>query len=134
MHNSLAVSTKNTAHELKVRLERVVVRLIRHGPQLLGPAGFRFALRILHNGVSLFAPCLWLRDILAVMPASLRNTLNARQEAICRGLAEGKSQSRAYVEAGYDARGNAAEGSGGSLTCEVDRCGYVLVYVYCYHK
>ena len=28
-------------------------------------------------------------------------TLNARQEAFCRGLAEGKSQSRAYVDAGY---------------------------------
>ena len=43
------------------------------------------------------------------MPASSRNTLNARQEAYCQGLAQGKSQSRAYVEAGYDARGNAAE-------------------------
>ena len=38
-----------------------------------------------------------------------RNTLNARQEAFCRGLTEGKSQSTAYVEAGYDARGNAVE-------------------------
>ena len=33
-----------------------------------------------------------------------RNTLNARQEAFCRGLAEGKSQSQAYVDVGYAAR------------------------------
>jgi phage terminase small subunit len=35
--------------------------------------------------------------------------LTARQEAFCRGVAKGLPQSRAYVEAGYDARGNAAE-------------------------
>jgi len=38
-----------------------------------------------------------------------RSKLNARQEAFCRGLAEGKPASRSYVEAGYDARGNVAE-------------------------
>ena len=37
------------------------------------------------------------------------SNLNARQEAFCRGLAEGKPASRSYVEAGYNARGNAAE-------------------------
>ncbi|TPM27259.1 Terminase small subunit [Mesorhizobium sp. B2-2-2] len=40
------------------------------------------------------------------MPSS---KLNARQERFCLGLAEGLPQSRAYVEAGYVARGNAAE-------------------------
>lgn len=35
--------------------------------------------------------------------------LNIRQERFCLGLAEGLSQSRSYVEAGYTARGNAAE-------------------------
>ncbi|WP_156751074.1 terminase small subunit [Mesorhizobium sp. AA23] len=35
--------------------------------------------------------------------------LNIRQERFCRGLLEGLPQSRAYVEAGYAARGNAAE-------------------------
>ncbi|RUW27305.1 terminase small subunit [Mesorhizobium sp. M4B.F.Ca.ET.215.01.1.1] len=35
--------------------------------------------------------------------------LNIRQERFCFGLAEGLPQSRAYVEAGYAARGNAAE-------------------------
>ncbi|RWG80221.1 MAG: hypothetical protein EOQ69_21635 [Mesorhizobium sp.] len=35
--------------------------------------------------------------------------LNTRQERFCLGLAEGLPQSRAYVEAGYAARGNAAE-------------------------
>lgn len=35
--------------------------------------------------------------------------LNIRQERFCLGLAEGLPQSRAYVEAGYTARGNAAE-------------------------
>ena len=39
----------------------------------------------------------------------MSSQLNARQEAFCRGLAEGKPASRAYAEAGYDARGNAAE-------------------------
>ena len=37
------------------------------------------------------------------------SNLNARQEAFCRSLAEGKPASRAYAAAGYDARGNAAE-------------------------
>lgn len=32
-----------------------------------------------------------------------------RQERFCLGLAEGLPQSRAYIEAGYTARGNAAE-------------------------
>ena len=49
------------------------------------------------------------------MPASLRNTLNARQEAFCRGVAEGKSQSQAYVDAGYAARGNSAEANAAIL-------------------
>ncbi|GLS37231.1 terminase small subunit [Mesorhizobium tianshanense] len=35
--------------------------------------------------------------------------LNIRQERFCLGLAEGLPQSRAYIEAGYTARGNAAE-------------------------
>ncbi|RWA60693.1 MAG: Terminase small subunit [Mesorhizobium sp.] len=35
--------------------------------------------------------------------------LNMRQERFCLGLAEGLPQSRAYIEAGYSARGNAAE-------------------------
>ncbi|WP_051355345.1 terminase small subunit [Mesorhizobium erdmanii] len=35
--------------------------------------------------------------------------LNIRQERFCLGLAEGLPQSRAYVDAGYAARGNAAE-------------------------
>ena len=35
--------------------------------------------------------------------------LNARQERFCLGLSEGLPQSRAYIEAGYTARGNAAE-------------------------
>ncbi|RWN51944.1 terminase small subunit [Mesorhizobium sp.] len=35
--------------------------------------------------------------------------LNIRQERFCLGLAEGLPQSRAYIEAGYRARGNAAE-------------------------
>lgn len=35
--------------------------------------------------------------------------LNARQERFCLFLTEGFPQSRAYVEAGYMARGNAAE-------------------------
>ena len=43
------------------------------------------------------------------MPASSRNTLNARQEAFCRGLVEGKAQARSDRDAGYTATGNAAE-------------------------
>ncbi|MER9403680.1 terminase small subunit [Mesorhizobium caraganae] len=35
--------------------------------------------------------------------------LNIRQERFCQGLLEGLPQSRAYVEAGYAARGNAAQ-------------------------
>ncbi|WP_143744535.1 terminase small subunit [Mesorhizobium prunaredense] len=35
--------------------------------------------------------------------------LNIRQERFCLGLVEGLPQSRAYIEAGYTARGNAAE-------------------------
>lgn len=35
--------------------------------------------------------------------------LNARQEAFCRCLVEGVPASRAYEQAGYDARNNAAE-------------------------
>lgn len=35
--------------------------------------------------------------------------LNVRQEAFCRGLIEGLPASRAYSQAGYDARNNAAE-------------------------
>ena len=49
------------------------------------------------------------------MPASSRNTLNARQEAFCRGLAEGKSQAQAYVDAGYAARRNSAEANAAIL-------------------
>ncbi|CAH2402776.1 hypothetical protein MES5069_350048 [Mesorhizobium escarrei] len=32
-------------------------------------------------------------------------TLNARQEAFARGFAEGMSQRRAYMAAGYDCKG-----------------------------
>ncbi|MEO8685610.1 MAG: terminase small subunit [Devosia sp.] len=39
----------------------------------------------------------------------LKAKLNTRQERFCHGLAEGLAQSRAYIEAGYTARGNAAE-------------------------
>ncbi|CAN7470004.1 terminase small subunit [Mesorhizobium sp. LjNodule214] len=35
--------------------------------------------------------------------------LNMRQERFCLGVAEGLPQSRAYIAAGYAARGNAAE-------------------------
>ncbi|MCZ8546317.1 terminase small subunit [Mesorhizobium qingshengii] len=35
--------------------------------------------------------------------------LNTRQEQFCHGLVEGLPQSRAYIKAGYTARGNAAE-------------------------
>ncbi|MER9462634.1 terminase small subunit [Mesorhizobium sp. M0387] len=35
--------------------------------------------------------------------------MNTRQERFCLGLSEGLAQSRAYIEAGYLARGNAAE-------------------------
>ncbi|RWK12049.1 MAG: Terminase small subunit [Mesorhizobium sp.] len=38
-----------------------------------------------------------------------RAKLNMRQERFCLGLAEGLPQSRAYIEAGYTARDNAAE-------------------------
>src|SRR6476659_4082233 len=41
--------------------------------------------------------------------------LTARQEAFCRGLAKGLPASRAYVEAGYDARNNAAEANASRL-------------------
>jgi hypothetical protein len=41
--------------------------------------------------------------------------LNSRQEAFCRGLAEGLPQSRAYIQAGYGSRGNAAEASDSQL-------------------
>jgi phage terminase small subunit len=41
--------------------------------------------------------------------------LNYRQEAFCRHLAEGLPQSRAYIEAGYASRGNAAEASASQL-------------------
>ncbi|MDX8492703.1 terminase small subunit [Mesorhizobium sp. VK22B] len=41
--------------------------------------------------------------------------LNARQERFCLGLAEGLPQSRAYVQAGYAACGNAAEVSASQL-------------------
>ncbi|UCI23509.1 terminase small subunit [Mesorhizobium sp. B2-8-5] len=41
--------------------------------------------------------------------------LNTRQERFCLWLAEGLPQSRAYVEAGYSARGNAAEVSASQL-------------------
>ncbi|MER8859045.1 terminase small subunit [Mesorhizobium sp. M0757] len=40
----------------------------------------------------------------------MRNSkLNIRQERFCHALIEGHPQSRAYIEAGYTARGNAAE-------------------------
>ena len=39
---------------------------------------------------------------MATKPLNPNMTLNARQEAFCRGLAEGKSQSAAYLDAGYD--------------------------------
>src|SRR4051794_29784235 len=35
--------------------------------------------------------------------------LTQRQEAFCRELAKGRPASRAYIDAGYNARGNAAE-------------------------
>lgn len=38
-----------------------------------------------------------------------RKALNSRQEAFCRGLAEGLSQSAAYVRAGYKPRGPVAD-------------------------
>ncbi|MGX5842681.1 terminase small subunit [Mesorhizobium sp. ArgA1] len=41
--------------------------------------------------------------------------LNMRQERFCLALAEGLPQSRAYIEAGYMARGNAAEVSASQL-------------------
>ena len=43
------------------------------------------------------------------MPASSRNKLNARQEAFCLLLAEGRTQKDAYAAAGYSAKGNAGE-------------------------
>ncbi len=45
----------------------------------------------------------------ATTKAKAGPTLTARQEAFCRGLAEGKSQTQAYIDAGYEARSNAAE-------------------------
>lgn len=39
----------------------------------------------------------------------VKQKLNTRQERFCLSLAEGLPQSRAYIEAGYTARGNAAE-------------------------
>lgn len=52
----------------------------------------------------------WYRDTV------MSNTrLNIRQERFCLGLAEGLPQSRAYVEAGYTARGNAAEVEGSKM-------------------
>jgi phage terminase small subunit len=39
----------------------------------------------------------------------MSKALNHRQEAFCRYLAQGLPQSRAYIEAGYSARGNSAE-------------------------
>ncbi|MGY3327479.1 phage terminase small subunit [Mesorhizobium sp. USDA 4775] len=46
----------------------------------------------------------------------MRNAkLNTRQERFCLSLAEGLPQSRAYVDAGYAARGNAAEASASQL-------------------
>ncbi|TPN41384.1 terminase small subunit [Mesorhizobium sp. B1-1-6] len=44
-----------------------------------------------------------------------KDRLNIRQERFCLGLAEGLSQSRAYKEAGYSARANAAEASASQL-------------------
>ncbi|WP_292492559.1 terminase small subunit [Mesorhizobium sp.] len=41
--------------------------------------------------------------------------MNTRQERFCLLLAEGLPQSRAYIEAGYAARGNAAEASASQL-------------------
>ncbi|MER8570639.1 terminase small subunit [Mesorhizobium sp. M1338] len=38
-----------------------------------------------------------------------KSKLNIRHERFCHALAEGLPQSRAYIEAGYAARGNAAE-------------------------
>ena len=46
---------------------------------------------------------------MATKPINPNMTLNARQEAFCRWLAEGKSQQQAYIDAGYDARGRSAE-------------------------
>lgn len=43
------------------------------------------------------------------------DNLNIRQERFCLSLAEGLPQSRAYVDAGYAARGNAAEASASQL-------------------
>lgn len=53
---------------------------------------------------------------LGPMPTPKNRTgLNSRQEVFCRGLAEGKSQSQAYVDAGYAARGNSAEANAAIL-------------------
>jgi hypothetical protein len=46
---------------------------------------------------------------------AMSKPLNHRQEAFCRGLAEGLPQSRAYIDAGYASRGNAAEVSASQL-------------------
>src|SRR5262245_26319832 len=46
---------------------------------------------------------------------SNNGALNARQEKFARLLAEGMPQSRAYVEAGYEARGNSAEAHASAL-------------------
>ena len=43
---------------------------------------------------------------MAKIPINPNMTLNARQEAFCRGLAEGKTQQRAYREAGYSGMDN----------------------------
>lgn len=45
----------------------------------------------------------------------MSKSLNHRQEAFCRGLAKGLPQSRAYMDAGYGSRGNAAEVSASQL-------------------
>src|SRR5262245_6522377 len=46
---------------------------------------------------------------------SNNGALNAQQEKFARLLAEGMPQSRAYIEAGYKARGNSAEAHASAL-------------------
>ena len=54
---------------------------------------------------------------MATKPLNPNLKLNARQEAFCRGLAEGKSQQQAYIDAGYDGdiRERTAEASASRL-------------------
>ena len=46
-------------------------------------------------------------------------TLNARQEAFARGLAEGMSQRQAYAAAGYDCKGRTADDNASRLLAKL---------------